>query len=189
MWIIEFIEEERSCRWDGAAWKPSRELAASRPARHGESMAPAAQERTAPDPQPGGSYDTRRPWRFAIACSRVQRLCRQSSSEQVSYCSFPHNCKNLLTPRFLLSKSNPLRWASIWFETDGREYPDTALVLTEFKTKERQVSADRRPQSWKCLCPGVPVALRPVPTGRFLRKSSGNSLICQWVDCAYWDYL
>ena len=36
--------KERKCRWDGAAWKPSRELAASRPARHGESMAQAAQK-------------------------------------------------------------------------------------------------------------------------------------------------
>ena len=44
---LSIIEEKRSCRWDGAAWKPSRELAASRPARHGESVAPAAQERTA----------------------------------------------------------------------------------------------------------------------------------------------
>ena len=112
----------KESRWDGAAWKPSRELG-SLPILRAMVRAWPRQRRNAQpsDPQPGGSYDTRRPWHFAIACSRVQRLCRQLSSEQVSYRAFPHRCENLLTPLFLLSKSNPLRWASIWFwvETQG----------------------------------------------------------------------
>ena len=141
------------------------------------------------DPQPGGSYDTRRPWHFAIACSRVQRLCRQLSSEQVSYRAFPHRCENLLTPLFLLSKSNPLRWASIWFETDGREYPHTAFVLTKFKTKERQVPVDRVPQSWKCLCSRGSGGLAPRPNRKISPEIQRKQPICQWVDCAHWDYL
>lgn len=77
-------------------------------------------------------------WSFAIVCSRVQRPCRQlSSSEQVSYRSFPHECENELTSLFLLSKSNPLHWASICFGTDDRGCPYTALVLT-FKIEKRQ---------------------------------------------------
>ena len=47
--------------------------------------------------------------------SRVQRLCQQSSSEQASYRSLPHSCESSLAALLLLSKSNPLRWASIWF--------------------------------------------------------------------------
>ena len=121
------------------------------PARHGESMAPAAQERTAPDPQPGGSYDTRNCLQVVSSCSRVQRLCRRPSSEQVSDRSFP---------LFHLSQSNPLRWASIWPWHDDRGHPlHAAFVLTEFKTKERRVSHDRLPDSKKGLCPrgsGVP---------------------------------
>ena len=113
------------------------------PARHGESMAPAAQERTAPDPQPGGSYDTGNGLQVVSSCSRVQRWCRRPSSEQVSYRSFPHECENSLTPLFLLSKSNPLRWASIWFGTDDRGHPHTASVLTWLKIKERQTFAGR----------------------------------------------
>ena len=37
-------------------------MAASRPVRHGDSMVPAAQELHIPDPQPGGSNDTRGWW-------------------------------------------------------------------------------------------------------------------------------
>ena len=80
---------------------------------------------------------------FAIARSRVQRPCRQSSSEQVPYRSFPHECENSLTSLFLLSKSNPLRWASIWFGTDDRDHPHTASVLTWLKIEERQTFAGR----------------------------------------------
>ena len=67
---------------------------------------------------------------FAVARSRVQRPCRQSSPEQVPYRSFPHECENSLTSLFFLSKSNPLRRASIWFGTDDRDHPHTTSVLT-----------------------------------------------------------
>lgn len=62
-----------------------------------------------PRSQPEGSKDTRGPSR-----SRVQRPCPQSSSEQASYRLLPHLCESSLTTLLLLSKSNPLRWASIW---------------------------------------------------------------------------
>lgn len=52
--------------------------------------------------------------------SRVQRLCQQSSSEQASHRSLPHSCESSLAALLLLSKSNPLRWASIWFAPCGR---------------------------------------------------------------------
>ena len=90
---------------------------------------------------------------FAVARSRVQRPCRQSSSEQVPYRSFPHECENSLTSLFLLSKSNPLRWASIWFGTDDRDHPHTASVLTWLKIEERQTFADRSLYAPKRLCP------------------------------------
>ena len=90
---------------------------------------------------------------FAIARSRVQRPCRQSSSEQVPYRSFPHECENSLTSLFLLSKSNPLRWASIWFGTDDRDHPHTASVLTWLKIEERQTFAVRSLYAPKRLCP------------------------------------
>ena len=90
---------------------------------------------------------------LAIACSRVQRPCRQSSSEQVPYRSFPHECENSLTSLFLLSKSNPLRWASIRFGTADRDHPHTASVLTWLKIEERQTFAVRSLYAPKRLCP------------------------------------
>ena len=80
---------------------------------------------------------------FAVARSRVQRPCRQSSPEQVPYRSFPHECENSLTSLFLLSKSKPLRWASIRFGTADRDHPHTASVLTWLKIEERQTFAGR----------------------------------------------
>ena len=90
---------------------------------------------------------------FAVARSRVQRPCRQSSPEQVPYRSFPHECENSLTSLFLLSKSNPLRWASIRFGTADRDHPHTASVLTWLKIEERQTFADRSLYAPKRLCP------------------------------------
>ena len=89
---------------------------------------------------------------FAVARSRVQRPCRQSSPEQVPYRSFPHECENSLTSLFLLSKSNPLRWASIRFGTDDRDHPHTASVLTWLKIEERQTFAGRSLYAPKRLC-------------------------------------
>ena len=90
---------------------------------------------------------------FAIARSRVQRPCRQLSSKQVPYRSFPHECENSLTSLFFLSKSNPLRRASIWFGTDDRDHPHTASVLTWLKIEERQTFAGRSLYAPKRLCP------------------------------------
>ena len=90
---------------------------------------------------------------FAVARSRVQRPCRQSSPEQVPYRSFPHECENSLTSLFLLSKSNPLRWASIRFGTADRDHPHTASVLTWLKIEERQTFAVRSLYAPKRLCP------------------------------------
>ena len=53
------------------AWQPPD------PARHGESMAPAAQEQHSPDPWPD-DRTTHAAMASAIARSRVQRLCQQS---------------------------------------------------------------------------------------------------------------
>ena len=89
---------------------------------------------------------------FTIARGRVQRPCRQSSSEQVPYRSFPHECENSLTSLFLLSKSNPLRWTSIWVGTDDRDHPHTASVLTWLKIEERQTFAGRSLYAPKRLC-------------------------------------
>ena len=89
-------------------------MAASRPVRHGDSMVPVTQEQRIPDPQPGGSNDTRG-GDNVTGRSRVQRWCQQSSSEQASHRSLPHSCESSLAALLLLSKSNPLRWASIWF--------------------------------------------------------------------------
>ena len=54
-----------------------------------------------------------------------------ASSEQAPYRSLPHMCESLLTTLFLLSKSNPLHWASIWFwaMTIGMPDPRAAFVL------------------------------------------------------------
>ena len=90
---------------------------------------------------------------FAVARSRVQRPCRQSSPEQVPYRLFPHECENSLTSLFLLSKSNPLRWASIRFGTADRDHPHTASVLTWLKIEERQTFAVRSLYAPKRLCP------------------------------------
>ena len=84
---------------------------------------------------------------------RVQRPCRQSSPEQVPYRSFPHECENSLTSLFLLSKSNPLRWASIRFGTADRDHPHTASVLTWLKIEERQTFAVRSLYAPKRLRP------------------------------------
>lgn len=51
--------------------------------------------------------------------------------------------RKLARPQFLLSKSNPPRWASIWFGTDNRVHPHTASVLTWLKIEERQTFDDR----------------------------------------------
>ena len=111
----------------------------------------AARRTHTPDPS-RRDHTTHAGMAFAIACSRVQRPCRQSSSEQVPYRSFPHECENSLTSLFLLSKSNPLRWASIWFGTDDRDHPYTASVLTWLKIEERQTFVSRSRYAPKCLC-------------------------------------
>ena len=82
---------------------------------------------------PGGSDDTRRLWPIAMACSRVQRPCRQLSLGLCPATGY---------------------------------IPHTAFVLTEFKTKERQVSDDRAPHPTKCLCPRRSGVLRANPKGK-----------------------
>ena len=111
----------------------------------------AARRTHTPDPS-RRDHTTHAGMAFAITCSRVQRPCRQSSSEQVPYRSFPHECENSLTSLFLLSKSNPLRRVSIWFGTDDRDHPHTASVLTWLKIKERQTFAGRLLYAPKRLC-------------------------------------
>ena len=44
-------------------------MAASRPVRNGDSMVPAAQEQYIPDPQPGGSNDTRGWWQTSLTAA------------------------------------------------------------------------------------------------------------------------
>jgi len=55
-------------------------MAASRPVRHGDSMVPAAQEQHIPDPQPGGSNDTRGWWQTSPTAAEfsgcVSSRCR-----------------------------------------------------------------------------------------------------------------
>ena len=81
-------------------------------------------------------------------------VCRRPQPpEQVPYRSFPHECENSLTSLFLLSKSNPLRWASIRFGTADRDHPHTASVLTWLKIEERQTFAVRSLYAPKRLCP------------------------------------
>ena len=84
-------------------------------------------------------------------------VCRRpqpsSAPEQVPYRLFPHECENSLTSLFLLSKSNPLRWASIRFGTADRDHPHTASVLTWLKIEERQTFAVRSLYAPKRLCP------------------------------------
>ena len=50
-----------------------------------------------------------------LARQALSQLSYTPSSKQASYHSFPHKCENSFTALFLLSKLNPLRWASIWF--------------------------------------------------------------------------
>ena len=57
------------------------------------------------------------------------------------------------SPSLLLSKSNPLRWASIRFGTADRDHPHTASVLTWLKIEERQTFAVRSLYAPKRLCP------------------------------------
>ena len=76
-----------------------------------------------------------------------------ASSEQASYHLLPHSCESAFAPLLLLSKSNPLRWASIWLWDNGRgHYLRTAFVLTWFKIKERQVSVYELLRNLKPLC-------------------------------------
>ena len=87
-------------------------MAASRPVRHGDSM---AHRNTRPRSAAGRIKRHSQLVTDATDRSRVQRWCQQSSSEQASYRSLPHSCESSLAALLLLSKSNPLRWASIWF--------------------------------------------------------------------------
>ena len=50
-----------------------------------------------------------------LARQALSQLSYTPSSKQASYHSFPRKRENSFTPLFLLSKLNPLRWASIWF--------------------------------------------------------------------------
>lgn len=65
---------------------------------------------------------------------------------------FRINAKTHSPHLFRLSKSNPLRWASIWFGTNGRVHPHTASVLTCLKIEERQLFDGRSLYAPKCLC-------------------------------------
>ena len=65
-------------------------------------------ESSTPRSRPEGLQDTRGVYR-----SRVQRPC--PSSPQAAYRSLSHKCESSLATLRLLSKSNPLRWALIWF--------------------------------------------------------------------------
>ena len=50
-----------------------------------------------------------------LARQALSQLSYTPSSKQASYHSFPRKRENSFTALFLLSKLNPLRWASIWF--------------------------------------------------------------------------
>ena len=55
-------------------------------------------------------------------------LLSLTSSERISYRSFPRKHKNSLTPSLLLSKSKPLRWVSIWYGAPRRFLPKPSTL-------------------------------------------------------------
>ena len=82
--------------------------------------------------------------------SRVQRLCQQSSSEQASHRLLPHSCESSLAALLLLSKSNPLRWASIWF-WNWRQGSSPYCIRTDLVQNQKETGF----RKWGALFFGV----------------------------------
>ena len=71
----------------------------------------------------------------------------------------------------------------------GRVLPHTAFVLTWFIIKKRQASASWALRILKCFCGKGFRHCSLSELLRFLRKSSGNGRMCQWVNCVYLNLL
>ena len=96
------IIEQCGIRWTVRQINRQGSSASSRPVRHGESVAPAAQEQQTTDPQPDGSNDTGTWGQLVPMYSRVQRLCQQS----------PRRSKRHIVPFRTYAKANSLRCSS-----------------------------------------------------------------------------
>ena len=83
----------------------------------------------------GGSYDTRKPWHSATACSRVQRLCRQSPSEQrFRDRVYPHTA-SVLT----------------WLKLEKRQTSAVKLPFAQKSFRSRRSRVYHGPAPWKFL--------------------------------------
>ena len=138
-----------------------------------------------PDPQPGGSNDTRGWWRTSPTVAEFSGCVSSRRRSKLRIVRFRIHAK----AHSLRCSSSPNRTRCaglrFGFGTGDRVLPHTAFVLTWFKIKKRQASASRALRTLECFCCkgfrhcGLSELLR------FLRKSGGNGRICQWVDCAY----
>ena len=92
--------------------------------------------------------------------SRVQRWCQQSSSEQASYRSLPHSCESSLATLLLLSKSNPLRWASIWF-WNWQQGSSPYCIRTDLVQNQKETGFRKQSASYfeVLLLQGVPATV------------------------------
>ena len=116
--------------------------------------------------QPKGSHDTRRPWRLPSPAAEFSGRVGSRRRNKFRIARFRITAKTCSL--HCSSSLNRTRYAGLRFGLKPATgyIPHTAFVLTEFKTKERQVSDDRTPHPTKCLCPRRSGVLRANPKGK-----------------------